>query len=56
MVKTCRKYWSADIADSIVQIKGIRFDNPQFSFTTTFDRTDFTDKLVTATDAGAKNG
>jgi len=47
MVKTCRKYWSADIADSIVQIKGIRFDNPQFSFTTTFDRTDFTDKLVT---------
>ena len=46
MVKTCRKYWSADIAESIVQLKGIRFDNPQFSFTTTFDRADFTDKLI----------
>ena len=46
MVKTCRKYWSADIAESIVQLKGIRFDNPQFSFMTTFDRADFTDKLV----------
>jgi all-trans-retinol 13,14-reductase len=46
MVKTCRKYWTADIAESIVQLKGIRFDNPQFSFTTTFDRDDFTDKLV----------
>ena len=46
MVKTCRKYWSADIAESVVQLKGIRFDNPQFSFTTTFDKTDFTDKLV----------
>jgi phytoene dehydrogenase-like protein len=46
MVKTCRKYWSADIAESVVQLKGIRFDNPQFSFTTTFDKTDFTDKLI----------
>lgn len=41
MVKTCRKYWTKEIADSIVQIKGIRFDNPQFSFTTTFDMEDF---------------
>jgi phytoene dehydrogenase-like protein len=41
MFKTCRKYWSKDIADSIIQLKGIRFDNPQFSFTTTFDKTDF---------------
>ena len=46
MVKTCRKYWSADIAESVVQLKSIRFDNPQFSFTTTFDKADFTDKLV----------
>ena len=46
MVKTCRKYWSADIAESVVQLKGIRFDNPQFSFTTTFDKTDFTNKLI----------
>jgi phytoene dehydrogenase-like protein len=42
MIKTCRKYWSPEIADMIVQLKGIRFDNPQFSFTTTFDREDFT--------------
>lgn len=42
MIKTCRKYWSPDIAGMIVQLKGIRFDNPQFSFTTTYDREDFT--------------
>jgi phytoene dehydrogenase-like protein len=42
MVKTCRKYWSPEIADMIVQLKEIRFDNPQFSFTTTYDREDFT--------------
>src|SRR3989441_4889675 len=47
MAKTCRKYWTPDIAESVVQLKGIRFDNPQFSFTTPFDRADFTDKLVT---------
>jgi phytoene dehydrogenase-like protein len=42
MIKTCRKYWTAEIADMIVQLKGIRFDNPRFSFTTTYDRDDFT--------------
>jgi phytoene dehydrogenase-like protein len=42
MVKTCRKYWSSEIAGMIVQLKGIRFDNPQFSLTTTFDKEDFT--------------
>jgi len=42
MVKTCRKYWTPEIADMIVQLKGIRFDNPQFSFTTTYDRENFT--------------
>ncbi|MCH7703612.1 MAG: NAD(P)/FAD-dependent oxidoreductase [Planctomycetes bacterium] len=42
MIKSCRKYWTQEIADSIVQLKGIRFDNPQFQLTTTFDRTDFT--------------
>lgn len=42
MIKTCRKYWSPEIAEMIVQLKGIRFDNPQFSFTTTYDREDFT--------------
>ena len=42
MIKTCRKYWSREISESIVQLKEIRFDNPQFSLTTTFDRDDFT--------------
>ncbi len=46
MVKSCRRYWTAEIADSIVQLKNIRFDNPMFSLTTTFDRVDFTSKLV----------
>jgi len=46
MVKTCRRYWSKEIADSIVQLPDIRFHNPQFSFSTTFDTDDFTDKLV----------
>ena len=46
MIKSCRKYWTQEIADSIVQLKGIRFDNPQFSFETTFDRVDFTRLLI----------
>jgi all-trans-retinol 13,14-reductase len=47
MRKTCRKYWSAGIAGRIVQLEGIRFDNPQFAFETRFTREDFTDKLET---------
>lgn len=46
MIKTCRKYWSPEIAAKIVQLDGIRFDNPQFQFETEFTRADFTDKLV----------
>ena len=42
MIKTCRKYWNREIADSIVRLKNIRFDNPQFAFTTSFDKIDFT--------------
>jgi phytoene dehydrogenase-like protein len=41
MIKTCRKYWNSEIADSIIQLKGIRLDNPQFSLTTTYDSDDF---------------
>ena len=41
MTKTLRKYWSRDISDRIVQLKGIRFDNPQFQLETTYDREDF---------------
>ncbi len=47
MVKSCRRYWSREIADSIVQLKHIRFDNPMFSLTTTFNREDFTRLLTT---------
>ncbi|MEM6672573.1 MAG: NAD(P)-binding protein [Planctomycetota bacterium] len=47
MKKTCRKYWGQNVADRIVQLDGIRFDNPQFSFDTEFTRDDFTEKLVT---------
>ena len=47
MIKSCRKYWTQEIADSIVQLKGIRFENPQFSLQTTFDRADFTRLLTT---------
>jgi phytoene dehydrogenase-like protein len=46
MIKSCRRYWSPQIADSIVQLKNIRFDNPMFSLSTTFDRRDFTRLLV----------
>jgi all-trans-retinol 13,14-reductase len=38
MVKSCRRYWSQEIADSIVQLEGVRFENPMFSLTTTYDR------------------
>ena len=48
MIKSCRRYWTQEIADSIVQLKGIRFDNPMFSLTTTFNREDFTRLLIDA--------
>ena len=41
MVKTCKKYWGPAIRDSIVQLKNIVFDNPQFSLSTTFSKDDF---------------
>jgi phytoene dehydrogenase-like protein len=46
MIKSCRRYWTPQIADSIVQLKHIRFDNPMFSLTTTYNREDFT-RLLT---------
>ena len=45
MIKSCRRYWSPEIADSIIQLKDIRFDNPQFSVRTTYDRKNF-EKLL----------
>src|SRR5262245_39091231 len=47
MVKSCRRYWTEEIADSIVPLRGIRFDNPMFSLTTTYNRDDFTRLLTT---------
>ncbi len=46
MVKSCRRYWSKEIADSIVQLDGVRFDNPMFSLWTSFTREDFTNQLI----------
>ena len=46
MVKSCRRYWNKDLADRIVQLERIKFDNPQFSVTTTFNRDDFTRLMV----------
>ena len=42
MIKSCKRYWTKEIADSIVQLKNIRFINPQYDLKTTFDRSDFT--------------
>jgi phytoene dehydrogenase-like protein len=46
MIKSCRKYWTREIADSIVQLKDIRFVNPQMDVWTTFTREDYTRVLV----------
>jgi phytoene dehydrogenase-like protein len=46
MKKSCRKYWTPEIAERIVPLEGIRFENPQFSLKTTFDRDDFTKILI----------
>jgi all-trans-retinol 13,14-reductase len=46
MIKSCRKYWTREIADSIVQLKDIRFVNPQMDVWTTFTRDDYTRVLV----------
>ncbi|WP_136795824.1 MULTISPECIES: phytoene desaturase family protein [Desulfosediminicola] len=45
MIKTCKKYWNKEIMKSIVQLKNIVFDNPQFNLRTTFDKDDFTSLL-----------
>ena len=41
MIKSCRKYWTREIADSIEQLEDVRFINPQMNIRTTFDKTDF---------------
>lgn len=46
MLKSCRKYWTKEIADAIVQLKDIRFINPQMDVRTTFTREDYTRVLT----------
>lgn len=46
MIKSCKRYWSREIADKIVPLEGVRFDNPMFSLTTTYNRQDFTELLT----------
>jgi len=46
MIRSCKRYWTQEIADRIVQLENIRFDNPMFSLSTTFDRGDFTRLLI----------
>jgi len=46
MIKTCRKYWNKEIADSIVQLKDVRFVNPQFNVQTDFTKDHYTKVLV----------
>ncbi len=46
MKKTCRKYWNKEIADSIIQVKDVRFINPQYNLQTDFTKEDFSKKLV----------
>ena len=48
MIKSCKRYWTKEIADSIDQLKNIRFINPQYDLKTTFDRSDFTKILQTS--------
>ncbi len=50
MKKTCRKYWNKEIAEHIVQLKDVRFINPQYNIQSTFTREDFTSKLITEFD------
>lgn len=46
MIKTCKKYWNKDIADSIVQLKDVRFVNPQFTVQTDFTKDHYTQVMV----------
>jgi phytoene dehydrogenase-like protein len=46
MIKSCRKYWTREIADSIEQLEDVRFMNPQMNLRTSFDKADFIRILV----------
>lgn len=46
MIKTCRKYWSKEIADSIKQVSKVRFINPQYQLETDFTKEHYIELLV----------
>jgi len=46
MKKTCRKYWTKEIADSIHQVNKVRFINPQYDLETDFTKEDYIRILV----------
>ena len=45
MIKTCKRYWSREIANSIIQLKKVRFINPMYDLETEFTKEDFKRKL-----------
>ncbi len=46
MIKSCRKYWTKEIAEAIVPLRDVRFVNPQYDVRTSFTREDYTRVLV----------
>ena len=46
MRKCLRKYWGKEFAEKVVQVKSIRFRNPQYNLESTFDTKDFSAKLT----------
>jgi len=46
MKKTMQRYWSKNIADQIIQLKDVRFINPQFEISTDYTKEHFTNILV----------
>jgi all-trans-retinol 13,14-reductase len=46
MIKSCRKYWTPELAEAIVPLRDIRFVNPQMDVRTTFTKEDYT-RLLT---------
>lgn len=46
MIKTCRKYWSKEIAEKIHKLKSVRYINPQFEVETDFTKEHFTQVLI----------
>ncbi len=46
MIKSCRKYWTREIADRIEPLTDVRLVNPQMNLKTTFTKADFTRIMV----------